>query len=74
MIKVEKGVELPSARCSAKKYPWEEMKVGDSFFAPGLTTSKLSNAASWRRTKGEKFAVRETTEHGVDGARIWRIA
>lgn len=65
-FKIEKNVPLPGV---AATYPFEQMEVGDSFFAEGKTANQLQNAAShWRKRKGWKFATR--TEEG--GARIWR--
>ena len=54
------------------KYPFREMAVGDSFFAPYRTTSQLVAAASYYGPK--RFSARKVTERGVPGARIWRIA
>lgn len=66
-IEIEKGISAPSQR---GKYPFTAMEVGDSFFVPGVTTSKLVNAAQAHRSNGRKYTTR--TENG--GARVWRIA
>jgi hypothetical protein len=64
---VDKDIRAPAG---GYKYPWDEMEVGDSFFAP--VTVKMLSAASWHitKTRGWKFSVRREGE----GARIWRIA
>lgn len=56
----------------ATKYPFREMSIGDSFFAPHCTTAKLTAAASYYGPK--RFSARKVTERGIPGARIWRIA
>ena len=67
---IEKGVPV-TRRTSAggtRKYPWNEMKVGDSFFVPEKTAGQLSITIASRAT-GFMFTTR--TENG--GIRVWRI-
>ena len=68
-IRVEKGVALPLARVD-RKYPHEEMEVGDSFFLEGISMQVVLNA-NWRAGKklGWKFVARK--EGG--GIRVWRV-
>lgn len=75
MIKIEKNVPLPlgaGAGGSNKKYPIEEMQVGDSFFAPGVTTANISGAFMKAKSQGKKFCTRTVTEGGIAGCRVWR--
>lgn len=74
-IKIEKNVLIPK-KTTCKKYPFEEMEVGDSFIIGDYTRelmSKYFNAANNWSKKGKygyKFSVRKTDDCKV---RIWRI-
>lgn len=72
--KIEKDIPMPSK--FHKKYPFEEMEVGDSLIFCDYSRHNLtlaSNAArNWAR-KGKhnyKFSIRKTDDNKV---RIWRI-
>lgn len=54
------------------KYPFREMKVGDSVFFDGATSSSNCAIAAHNhgRRHGSKFSVRAEGS----GVRIWRIA
>lgn len=55
-------------------FPFEGMKVGDSFFIPTLKTADLIYAIS-TRAKRVGFRVKSfvATKDGVMGVRTWRI-
>ena len=65
MIKIESGIPMPA------KFPFAEMKVGDSFLVPeGMNKSTVAVYANRHAKKtGTKFTVRKTAE----GYRCWRI-
>ena len=70
MIKIEKNVPIPSHR---GKYPFRDMKVGESFYYDNGTSNYqcLYNASRIfciREKIDWKFTVRKEGE----GARIWR--
>lgn len=69
-IRVEKGVALPMARVD-RKYPHEDMAVGDSFLITNVSMQVVLNA-NWRAGKrlGWKFVARKEGE----GIRVWRTA
>jgi hypothetical protein len=69
-IRVEKGVALPMARVD-RKYPHEDMAVGDSFLIANVSMQVVLNA-NWRAGKrlGAKFVARKEGE----GIRVWRTA
>jgi len=79
MYAVQKNVPLPQ---SSKKYPIDQMKVGDSFVVPcdSACIAKVrnlvcSNLQYWKQKKGKKgikFATRQT-ENKL-GIRVWRTA
>lgn len=74
MFKVERKIPTPEPAGRNPKYPWREMKVGDSFFVPGAlvrTIHPAAHAAS-KRT-GFKFTCRTISEAQGSGVRVWRI-
>ncbi len=73
MYEIEKNIPVPGdvKIDKRKKYPFDQMNVGDSFFAKNKTARSLSNSSQWHAKKtGKKFTC--TTE--ADGARCWRVA
>lgn len=55
-------------------YPWDEILVGESFFAPGK--AKTVSTVTYRPNKllaPKVFAGRRWTEKGVEGVRVWRV-
>lgn len=76
--------EVPAPmRGLVRRYPTEDMRVGDSFFIPlgdrrpeSITSSIY---ASVRRLKAKRpqaeleFAVGRRRENGVEGIRCWRL-
>ena len=73
MFEIEKHIPIPEHTGSGArpKYPFADMEVGDSFFAPNMTARSLINASQWHANKtGKKFTC--STVEG--GARCWRVA
>lgn len=65
-VKIESNIPLPADRRSPK-YPWRQMRIGDSFFVEGVRNFNPGHAST--RT-GYRFTV-----HRVKGGcRVWRIA
>ena len=86
-IKIEKGVPMPDSRASTGSvYPFEEMEVGDSFFAPGKTRQQMDNTCGhWRKKNNWRFTLQYREERSsiinergqpedvtVSGTRVWR--
>ena len=74
-FKIDKGIELPKRKApvSHRKYPWDELEVGDSFFIPKKKIVGIGNirlAAEKRLNR--KFSGRSVVEHRVKGVRVWR--
>lgn len=70
MIKIDKGFPLPlGGRNGYAKYPWRQMKIGDSFLVRNASTNKL-NSAAWQAKKYTKFIFTVRTI-GKD-VRVWR--
>ena len=74
MIKIDKEIPMPESRSTGTSiYPFEDLEVGDSFFAPGKSRAQMDNACGhWRKKKGWKFTIEGRTENDVIGARVWR--
>jgi hypothetical protein len=71
-IKVEKGVPFTRYQHIARGvYPFAEMDVGDSFFAPGVSATQMGSRCAYQKLKYQKrFSIR-----AVDGGvRVWRLA
>lgn len=71
-MKVDRKVPIPAD--GRQRYPWREMKVGDSFAFPSANRGAVSAAASWyasRHAKEFKFTIRKVD---ATTARCWRIA
>ena len=67
---IDKNIPIPTAtRNRATKYPWADMKVGDSFFVPGKPKALYASA----RGRGIKIAVRPDKQGRKDGVRVWRV-
>ena len=60
---IEKDIVIPHTK---KKYPWNDMEIGDSFFVPGDEGNNVSS--SHRRKYGEEHTTRRVN----GGIRIWR--
>lgn len=81
-LKVEKDVPLPPSDIGKKKYPWQKMNIGDSFFiavADGDEITRvrglLNGGLQFRRRRyGERHATRSVVENGIRGVRVWRTA
>ena len=71
-IKIQKNIAMPKNRTGRPKYPWKELKIGESFLFPeGLSNGGMhSNAQATGRRINRKFSIRKTPE----GYRCWRIA
>ncbi len=75
MFKIDKNIPLPT-----KKYPLEELEVGDSFFIP-LTKGELQDIrnkinpaiARVKHATEKKFLTRKAIKNKIPGIRVWRI-
>lgn len=78
-FKIDKNVPIPSrSKHTVSKYPFAQLEVGDSFFAPGKKNTGFSgivqNFYRNHRDKTDcKFSIRTVVEKGVKGVRIWRV-
>lgn len=80
MYKIESHIPIPDKLHSGgpkKKYPFDKMKVGDSFIVEcskelsKKVSASLKNAT--RRLHGPQFITKYVEEKEAFGVRIWRI-
>ena len=64
-IKIESGIPMPA------KFPFAEMKVGDSFLVPDGTNR--STVAVYANRHGKKTGTKFTLRRTPEGIRCWRI-
>lgn len=71
-ITIEKGKPIPQV--SARKYPFDQMEVGDSFFVP--VTENLDRFRHNLRCAARAFGLRRHQQFTVrtedGGVRVWR--
>lgn len=71
MLKIQKNVEMVKVyreKPPRKKYPFDEMEVGDMFFIPHKDKNTMMSLASAAgRRLGRKFATRMTFMVEVEG-------
>jgi len=74
MIKIDKKIPIPETRQGRKSlYPFESMKVGDSFEVSVDDRTTLGNSArQWAQRKKNGFKF--TTSAVGKKVRIWRVA
>jgi hypothetical protein len=71
MLQIESGVPAPKYHVR-EKYPFYDMRVGDSFVVLDPRVVKNARSAAWmfsRRHPGVRFATRKEGR----GCRIWRV-
>ena len=88
-FKIDSGIAVPvDFHANARKYPFEEMSVGDSFFVGTSyeeeTQKQIGNRVAQARQSYQKRCVRQdvevtftqrmwTDDDGVLGYRVWRM-
>lgn len=55
------------------KYPWRTMAIGESFFAPGRTSTFIQQDAR-KHHRPKRFKCRLVMRQGVVGSRVTRVA
>lgn len=76
---IETGIPMPPKYAGRRRYPWQDLGVGQSFFVPVADLQELEalwySLTSCRRNAekhGKKFALRQTEVTGLFGIRAWR--
>ncbi len=73
-FKIENKVPLPPGRKWKNRYPWNEMKIGDSFYVPKEavnTDSTIRTAAAYFARRNPEYKFRVAVVEG--GVRVWRV-
>lgn len=70
-IKIEKNIPIP--KTAYRAWPFNEMKIGDSFAVPIADRGRVTQAATqWAlRHEGFKFITRQTEDR--QSVRVWRV-
>ena len=79
MIKIDKQIPIPELLYGgvARKYPFKELEVGDSFFVSyeekiaSMVINSVSSSCRTGQLKKKKFTVRDIK--GDNGCRCWRV-
>lgn len=69
MFDIEQNIPIPTDK-RRSPYPWQEMKVGDSFFVPGKKMASVSSACTFQKKKTGREYVTRCVDGGV---RVWRV-
>jgi hypothetical protein len=76
---IEKGISMDRKRSASARFPFDKMKIGDSFYIPkedqdplAVPASIYSAANSYNKTHGTKIKMAVRKDKG--GTRVWRIA
>lgn len=78
-FEIEKGIPVPEIiERRASHYPWEQMEVGDSFYAPVQgeedTVSRVRNRLNQARANAKKkYGIDTIINADHKGVRVWRI-
>lgn len=65
-IQIDRNVPIPKAIVQSK-YPWNGMKIGDSFYASNVS------ARSAAIKRGQVFKEQYITRREGKGFRVWRV-
>lgn len=79
-MKIEKGIALSEKWSDrringnrTKKYPWDSMEVGDSFYEKGYSQAVQSKLSQLSINYGKKHGTKYATRKEGDGTRVTRI-
>ena len=73
---IESNVSLKTARKYNRKYPFNEMKIGDSFSFPSSNRNNVNSAAHIykKNNKDFNYTSKEVWDAENSLGRLWRIA
>lgn len=75
MIKVDKQKPIPEMkRGPVSKYPFKDLKVGDSFLIPDKAKKNGIYSSLANFNKGRRNPIKITIRTEDQGLRVWRIA
>lgn len=68
---IQENIPIPDVGYAGgrpKLYPFEQLRVGDSFFA-----AKRPCTTTYQQKTGWRFTTRRVVENGQPGFRVWRV-
>lgn len=76
-FKIERNVPVPKRRVRNAKYPWADLKIGDSFFVPldgqhSLEILQNSLLGCIRKSRNLKIEITTRIDKPNNGVRVWR--
>lgn len=75
MLPIDRAIPVPEHnRRSAKKYPFEQMEIGDSFLVPLAADKSPSGIYSSIAQAKKRLSINLTSARVEGGLRVWRIA
>lgn len=58
-----------------RRYPWDKLIVGQTFFVPGRTPSQLASARAYAESRlGREFQCWLAEKHGRTGTTVLRLS
>jgi hypothetical protein len=72
MVTIENGIRQPNYKTKPYKYPWDSLKVGDSFLMPHKN-SPFSMLAAYNKKLPKTKRIKITSKYEGEGRRVWRI-
>ncbi len=74
-IVIEDSIPIPERVQMMKQFPFEQLKVGQSFWVP-VDRTKMSKLINMRQKRGyyksKRFIFKTEVKNGVLGSRCWR--
>lgn len=76
MSTIDRNVPIPPAANAKRRYPLEQLGLGDSVAFPHADYGRVTQAAHRYRgaTPGWDYTARTVTENGTKRIRVWRVA
>lgn len=71
-IKIDTDIPMPDLRAYRPKYPFQEMKIGDSFLVRSPYGRQIATTGT-KRHKPKKFIARRVPDPSGSAFRIWRV-
>jgi hypothetical protein len=75
-LKIDRGIPAPpDPRDKMGKYPYQKMRVGDSFYVDGVTSNEMCRRSYyWSVILKSRYTCRTIRDGRKVGTRVWRIA
>ena len=71
---IQRNVPLPHPRGGNRRYPFDQMKIGDSILVTDPSAGFPGYVSVWGKRHKRRLTLRTVREDGKTGFRVWRIA